>query len=157
MCALSKLVYNFNLTYSLASRAYPKAKYSVVCKEFSMGSKFHFSQFIFIDKYLKFKEIAYLIHYIMFEKWPVLFYVNSFYFQQWDLNWDIVFFNLSLVFSTPWKRWYINFRIFFLIGIHSMQGWTATARHGVTGKRSTKKLKHKRTLFRENLQPIGIC
>ena len=78
-----------------------------------MGSKFHFSQFIFIDKYLKFKEIEYLIHYIMFEKWPVLFYVNSFYFQQWDLNWDIVFFNLSLVFSTPWKRWYTDFWIFF--------------------------------------------
>ena len=28
----------------------------------------------------------------------------------------------------------------FLIGIHSMQGWTATMRHGVTPKRSTKKI-----------------
>ena len=27
----------------------------------------------------------------------------------------------------------------FLIGIHSMQGWAATARHGVTRKRSKKK------------------
>ena len=27
---------------------------------------------------------------------------------------------------------------FFLIGIHSMKGWTATIRHGVTRKRSTK-------------------
>ena len=32
-----------------------------------MGSKFHFSQFIFIDKYLKFKEIEYFIHYIKFQ------------------------------------------------------------------------------------------
>ena len=37
----------------------------------AMGSKFHFSQskihffhFIFIEKYLKFKEIEYLIHYL---------------------------------------------------------------------------------------------
>ena len=28
----------------------------------------------------------------------------------------------------------------FLIGIHSMKGWTATTRHGVTRKRSTKKI-----------------
>ena len=34
------------------------------------------------------------------------------------------------------------FRIFFLIGIHYMQGWTATLRHGVTKKRSTKILKY---------------
>ena len=31
---------------------------------------------------------------------------------------------------------------FFLTGIHSMQGWTATTRHGVTRKRGTKRLKH---------------
>ena len=28
----------------------------------------------------------------------------------------------------------------FLIEIHSMQGWTATMRHGVTRKRSTQRL-----------------
>ena len=28
---------------------------------------------------------------------------------------------------------------FFLIGIHSMQGWTATTRHGVTRKKKRKK------------------
>ena len=28
---------------------------------------------------------------------------------------------------------------FFLIGIHFMQGWTATTTHGVTRKRSTKR------------------
>ena len=30
---------------------------------------------------------------------------------------------------------------FFLIGIHSMQGWTATTRRGVTRKRSTSEIK----------------
>ena len=35
------------------------------------------------------------------------------------------------------KRWC---QLFFLIGIHSMQGWTVTTRHGDTRKRSTKKI-----------------
>ena len=68
-----------------------------------MGSKFnffqqkiHFYQFIVIDKYLKLKEIAYFIHYIKFEMWVVLFYVNYLCFQQWNSNWDIAFFNSSL-------------------------------------------------------------
>ena len=30
--------------------------------------------------------------------------------------------------------------IFFLIGVHSMQGWTATTRHGVTRKEAQKKI-----------------
>ena len=38
-------------------------------------------------------------------------------------------------------------RIFFLIGIHSMQGWTVTTRHGVTRKRSTKKI----TAYRKSI------
>ena len=74
LCTLSKLVYTFTLRYSLASRAFPKATISVVCTEYQVGSKFHFSQwkinfsqFIFIDKYLKSKEIEYFIHYIKFE------------------------------------------------------------------------------------------
>ena len=41
------------------------------------------------------------------------------------------------------------------IGTHSMQGYTATTRHGVTRKRSTKKLKHAWNLFRKNLK--GFC
>ena len=39
----------------------------------------------------------------------------------------------------------------FLIEIHSMQGWTATTKHGVTWKRSTKRLKHTGNLFGRNL------
>ena len=69
LCTLSKLVYTFTLRYSLASRAFPKATSSVVCTEFPVGSKFHFSlwkinfsQFIFSDKYLRSKEIEYSLH-----------------------------------------------------------------------------------------------
>ena len=47
--------------------------------------------------------------------------------------------------------------LFFLTGIHSMQGWTATIRHGVTRKRNTKRLKHTRNLFRNNLQLKDVC
>ena len=58
--------------------------------------------------------------------------------------------------------------IYIYIGIHSMQGSTANARHGVTRKRSTKRLKHTvcfnlfvflfhtRNLFRRNPQLIGV-
>ena len=46
---------------------------------------------------------------------------------------------------------------FFLIGIHSMQGWTATKRHRAARKRSAKRLKHTGNLFRKNLQLIGVC
>ena len=41
---------------------------------------------------------------------------------------------------------------FQLIGIHSMQDWTTTARHGVTSKRDTKRLRHTENLFRKNFQ-----
>ena len=43
------------------------------------------------------------------------------------------------------------FFLIVLIGIHFMQSWTATTRHGVTRKRSTKKLKHTQNLFRKSL------
>ena len=54
---------------------------------------------------------------------------------------------------------HVRLTFFFLIGIHSMQGWTATTRHVVTRKRkrSPKKLKHRGNLFRKNLQSIGVC
>ena len=51
---------------------------------------------------------------------------------------------------------YIESENFFLIGIHAMQGWTATTRHGVTRKRSTKRLKHTGNLSRKNLQLIDL-
>ena len=46
---------------------------------------------------------------------------------------------------------------FVLIGIHSLQGWTATIRYGATIKRSTKRLKHTRNLFRKNRLLWGAC
>ena len=50
-----------------------------------------FPQFVFTDKYLKFKEIVYLIHEVKFEMRPVLFYVSSHRcFQQSNSNWDMV-------------------------------------------------------------------
>ena len=41
---------------------------------------------------------------------------------------------------------------FFLIAIHSMQGRTATMRHGVTKKEAQKILQGTENLFRKNLQ-----
>ena len=49
------------------------------------------------------------------------------------------------------------FLFFYLIEIHSMQGWTAATRHGVTRKRSTKRLNQTGNLFRKNLQLKDIC
>ena len=59
-----------------------------------------------------------------------------------------------------WKQylWTQKTAMFFLIGVHSMQGWTATMRHGVTRKRRTeKKLKHTGNFFRKNLQLKDVC
>ena len=57
---LSNLVI-YTLRYIPASRAFPKAKYSVICTEFLMSSKFYFSKwkidfslFIFSEKYLEY-------------------------------------------------------------------------------------------------------
>ena len=42
-------------------------------------------------------------------------------------------------------------------GIHSMQGRTATTRHGVTRKRGTKRLKHTGKVLRNNLHLKDVC
>ena len=44
-----------------------------------------------------------------------------------------------------------NTFIFFLIGIHSTQGVTATTRHGVTRKEPQKRLQGTENLFRKNI------
>ena len=49
------------------------------------------------------------------------------------------------------------FAFVFLIAIHSMQGWTATMRHGVTRKEAQKRLQDKKNLFRKNLQLKDVC
>ena len=43
----------------------------------------------------------------------------------------------------------IRFCSFFKIWIHSMQGWTVATRLGVTGKRSTKRLKHTGNIYKD--------
>ena len=44
LCTISKSVYDFTLRHSLASRVFPNTTISVVCTEFPVGSKSHFSQ-----------------------------------------------------------------------------------------------------------------
>ena len=46
---------------------------------------------------------------------------------------------------------------FFFIGIHPMQGWTATTRYGVTRKKAQKRLQGTENLFRKNLQLKDVC
>ena len=79
----------------------------------------YFSWFIFIDKYLKFKEIEYLIHYVKSEMWPALFYVNSFCFEQWNSNWDVAYFNSSL----DSKFWNVDLRLYFGLFPNSQKDW----------------------------------
>ena len=55
-------------------------------------------------------------------------------------------------FTQIYFKWIQKSDFFFLIGIHSMQGWTATTWHGVTRKGNTKRLRQKGNLFRKNLQ-----
>ena len=51
-------------------------------------------------------------------------------------------------FDQPYKQ--AESKMFFLIGIHSMQGWTAAMRHGVTRKRSTKKIAaYRKSVYKE--------
>ena len=46
--------------------------------------------------------------------------------------------------------------LFFSIGIHSMQGRTATMKH-IETRKNTKKIKHTRNLFTKNLHIKGVC
>ena len=57
-----------------------------------MGSKFHLSKWKtyfsqFIDKFLKIEEAEYLIHYVKFNMWPALLYLNYLCFPKhfWTL------------------------------------------------------------------------
>ena len=67
LCTLSKYIPLFRDITQPA--VFYQAKHSVVSTEFPMSSKFYFTLIIFIDKYLKFKEIEYFIYYIQFEIW----------------------------------------------------------------------------------------
>ena len=79
--------------------------------------------------------------------------------QDPKLRWPKTFWRENLVFH--WRKIsYLNFTyifslflllFFFLLGIHSMQGWTATTRYEVTRKRNTKRLRHTRNMSRKSL------
>ena len=64
----------------------------------------------------------------------------------------LFFFKLSVI-----PNYHVD--IFFLIGIHPMQGWKATKRHGVTRKKKHKKdyIQDTENLFTENLQLKDVC
>ena len=51
----------------------------------------------------------------------------------------------------------VSWSSFFLIGIHPMQGWTATMKHGITRKKAQKRLQGTENLFRKNLQLKDVC
>ena len=79
-----------------------------------------------------------------------------------------IFHNLFLIFYQSVSHKYLyhrtsklsvfrNYPHLFLIGIQSMQGWTAFTRHVVTRKRNTKRLKLTINLFRKNLQLKDVC
>ena len=78
----------------------------------------------------------------------------------WEKGWSWSW----LLMLTHFMHWSLSiapeifwFSDFFLIGIHSKQRWTATTRHGVIRKKSTKRLKHTENLFIKNLQIKGVC
>ena len=92
-----------------------------------------FSGFSLYFKYLLFScSMPTLGHYCRKCHLPI---VNHCFLSIYDLN-----VSGSPVTSLDPKR--AQTSTFFLIGIHSMQGWKATTRHGVTRKRSTWRLKN---------------
>ena len=85
------------------------------------------------------KQIKYLIFLHTYHKWELKITSVVMWFS------FILYINLSSIFLS--SRWH-----FFLIGIYSMQGWTATTRHAVKRKRNTERSRHTRNLFIKNLQ-----
>ena len=63
----------------------------------------------------------------------------------------------NLAYWDPLSLQVVLMKHIFLIGIHSMQGSTATTRHGITRNRSTKRLEHTENIFRKNMQLIVVC
>ena len=99
---------------------------------------------------------------IRFEIWvfsPFCFFTKP-YIEYWPTHITHNIRTISITWTFTWEIMSWLFRVLimlFVIGIRSMQGWTATKKHGVTTKRSTKRLKHTENLFRKNLQLTGVC
>ena len=86
----------------------------------------------------------------MIDPWrtPVLMFDQ---FEDWSLRTSLWYHHLGMNVSA------VLIFFFFLIGIHPMQGWTATTRHGVTRKKTQKRLQDTENLFKKNLQLKDVC
>ena len=106
-----------------------------------------------------------------FSDWFIPVYIIAFdKFFYGCTQWSLV--NVNIISFCQWKfssvfgnRFMENIKVnmkytrifFFLIGIHSIQGWTATTTHGVTRKETQKRLQDTENLFRKNLQLKDVC
>ena len=70
---------------------------------------------------LKIQGIEYFIRYINFKMWLSLFYANFLYYQQWNSNWDIAFFNSSLDLKLGFLN--VGFRLYFKFFPYSQKDW----------------------------------
>ena len=94
----------------------------------------------------------------------ILIFLHFIYKEQLEPIWEtflaclIVLDSLCEVFGGPVTTDFIStIFFFFLIGIHPLQGWTATTRHGVTRKEAQKGLQDTENLFRKNLHLKDVC
>ena len=67
------------------------------------------------------RNIEYFIHYVKFEMWPALFYVNSLYFQQWNSNWEIDFLNSSIDSKLGFLN--VGLRLYFELFLNLQKYW----------------------------------
>ena len=76
---------------------------------------------------------------------------------EYQYTWSQLIFTCSLSKIDTLEKGVKSFVLFFLIGIHCMQGRTATTRLGVTRKEAQKRLHDTENLFRKNLQLKDVC
>ena len=108
------------------------------------------SNYIFCSSYLLIPLQSYLVALVTLK--------NHLYFLRMGKLGNPSDFNASQsFFCFPTFAANFSTEYFFKIGIHSIQGWTAITRHGVTRQRSTKRLKHIGNLFRKNLLLKDVC
>ena len=106
--------------------------FKTVCRNFL---KINASRDIYVSVILKYRKMV-LHNKISNETWPIKNQENSVqhFVENYLTN------HLAKFLQDRIKPWRVGaLRVFFLIGIHSMQGWTATTRHGVTRKEAQKK------------------
>ena len=98
---------------------------------------------------------TFCVHFFSLYDWSSRIRINASYFI-----WNVFLFSgySNFCISVFFPLCQLLLGNFFLIGIHSMQDWTATLRHGVTRKkRSTKRVKHTGNLFKKDLKLKDVC